>query len=202
MNWDLIPEVFFDLIARVVPGSLFLAGLLTVHLGPKEFARVLVESLPSANTASLLLVLLLAYFAAIVLKVIWEFLTWTRREVATVISPRGKKRVSQTPSDSFLKIQRRSPSGATRLLKLQAEKNMCEVLVPGVTILLVSNAWRMHSDASDFRERTAIGIVLLISGLACWWWRSILETLYLQDLETLDGLSEEKRRDASGVRTS
>ena len=202
MNWDLIPEVFFDLIARVVPGSLFLAGLLTVHLGPKEFARVLAGSLPSANTASLLLILLLAYFAAIVLKVIWEFLTWARREVTTVVLPRRKERVNQAPSDSFLRIQRGSPSGATRLLKLQAEKNMCEVLVPGLTILLVSNALRIHADASDFRERIALGIVLLIFGLACWWWRSILESLYQHDMKALDGLSEEKQRDASGVRTS
>jgi hypothetical protein len=55
MNWDLIPEAFYDFIARLVPGSLFLVGAFAVHFGPKTFAEVLASALPSANLASLLL---------------------------------------------------------------------------------------------------------------------------------------------------
>ena len=55
MNWGLIPEVFFDVIARLVPGSLFLVGALAVHFGPKRFAEGLPSALPSANLAALLL---------------------------------------------------------------------------------------------------------------------------------------------------
>src|SRR6185369_3281235 len=123
MNWDLIPEVFFDLIARVLPGSLFLIGGLAVQLGPEELVRVSGQALPSANAASLLLFVLLAYFVGILLKGIWEFL-------AARVTPRvAADRTDDRPlSDDILTIREQIPSGASRLLKLQAEKNMCEVL--------------------------------------------------------------------------
>ncbi len=192
MNWSLVPEVFFDLIARVVPGSLFLVGAFAVHLGPPRFARVLAETLPSANLAFLLLFGLLAYFVAIVLKEVWDLgLAIARRRVGD----------SHSRSDPFLSIRQRIPSEASRLLKLQAEKNMCEVLVPGLAILLLGNVWKIAAAPSgDLRERIGLAAILLVSGLACWRWRQSLERLYRCGLNILENMGEEKRTDEPGER--
>lgn len=189
MNWSLIPEIFFDLIARIVPGSLFLVGAFAVHFGPKTFVKEVASALPSANLAFVLLFGLLAYFVAIVLKEIWEFCAWIAR---------GTIRGADS-SDPFLAIRSRMPAEASRLLKLQAEKNICEVLVPGLVILFVGNFWMAAANSSgDLKERVALGSVLLISGVACWRWRKGLELFYLQGLASLQRLSEEakaKQRD-------
>jgi hypothetical protein len=187
MNWGLIPEVFFDLIARLVPGSLFLVGAFAVHLGPKTFAEALASALPSANLASLLLFGLLAYFVAIVLKEIWEFSARTVRTVRGTAGGGG-------PSAPFLGIRSRMPAEASWLLKLQAEKNICEVLVPGLGILFLGNLWLIAARPSgDLTERIALGLVLLISGVACWCWRKSLERLFIEGLAILQRLSEEPK---------
>jgi hypothetical protein len=184
MNWGLIPEVFFDLIARLVPGSLFLVGAFAVHFGPKRFAEALASALPSANLASLLLFGLLAYFAAIVLKEIWEFAPRTVRGTAG----------GGGPSAPFLGIRSRMPAEASWLLKLQAEKNICEVLVPGLGILFLGNLWLIAAGPSgDLTERIALGLVLLISGVACWRWRKSLERLFIEGLAILQRLFEEPK---------
>jgi len=191
MNWDLIPEVFYDIIARVLPGSLFLVGALAVHLGPKEFARVLAESLPTANLAFLLLFLLLAYFAAIVLKVIWDYLT--------AIAPH-KANGDRPLSDPLLSIQERNSSEASGLLKLQAEKAMCEALVPGLSIPLFANVLKIATGASgNLWDRVALSVVFVITGLACWRWRNTLERLYRGNLAILDA---DERRGEPGEGTS
>jgi hypothetical protein len=190
MDWSLIPEVFFDLIARVVPGSLFLVGAFAVHLGPTGFAGVVVEKLPDTNLAFLLLFGLLAYFVAIVLKEVWDLgPAIARRRV-------GDDRLR---SDPFLSIRKRIPAEALRLLKLQAEKNMCEVLVPGLAVLLYCDAWKIAAGPSgDLRERIALATVIIVSGFACWRWRQSLERLYRCGLMTLENLIEEKRADEPG----
>jgi hypothetical protein len=184
MNWGLIPEVFFDLIARLVPGSLFLVGAFAVHFGPKTFAEVLTSALPSANLASLLLFGLFAYFVAIVLKEIWELGARTVRGTAG----------GGGSSAPFLSIRSRMPAEASWLLKLQAEKNICEVLVPGLGILFLGNLWLIAARPSgDLTDRIALGLVLLISGVACWRWRMSLERLFVEGLAILQRLSEEPK---------
>ena len=174
MNWDLIPEVFFDLIARVFPGSILLVGMLAVRFGPAGFSQVVEERLPSANSTFLLLFGLLAYFVAIVMKEFWESL-------AAIPPRKGQDR--RPPSGQLLVIQKRIPSEASRLRKLQAEKNMCEVLVPGLAILLLGNLWMiLAGNSGDLGERVALAAVFLTSGVACWRWRRRLERLYREDL--------------------
>lgn len=182
MNWDLIPEAFFDFIARIVPGSLFLVGAFAVYFGPQTFAGMLASALPDANLASLLLIGLLAYFAAIVLKEIWEL---GARIVPTSTGVGG-------PSVPFLRIRSRMSAEVSWLLKLQAEKSICEVLVPGLGILFLGNLWLIAVRASgDPTERIALGLVLLISMVACWRWRKSLEHFYREGLVIVQRLSDE-----------
>ena len=184
MNWGLIPEVFYDLIARLVPGSLFLVSALAVHFGPKRFAELLAAALPTANLASLLLFGLLAYFVAIVLKEMWEFGARIVRGTAT----------GGGASAPFLCVRSRMPAEASWLLKLQAEKNICEVLVPGLGILLIGDLWLIAARPSgDLTERIDLGVVLLVAGVACWRWRKSLDRLFVEGLAILQRLPEEPK---------
>jgi hypothetical protein len=184
MNWDLIPEAFFDFIARLLPGSLFLVGAFAVYVGPQTFAEALASPSSSANFGSLPLFALFAYFAAIVLKEIWEF--------GARIGARKAGR--EGPSDDFLRIRSRMPAEVTWLLKLQAEKNICEVLVPGLGILFLGNLWLIAPlPWGDSTERIALGLVLLISTVAFWRWRRSLERFYCEGLDIMKRLSEEPK---------
>ena len=188
MNWDLIPEAFFDFIARLLPGSLFLVGAFAVYYGPQTFVQMLTSPLSSANLVSPLLFALFAYFAAIVLKEIWEF---GARIGSRIVSHTAG---SDGPSDDFLRIRSRMPAEVTWLLKLQAEKNICEVLVPGLGILFLGNLWLIAAPPSgDSTERIALGLVLLISTAAFWRWRKSLERFYCEGLAIVKRLSEEPK---------
>ena len=84
------------------------------------------------------------------------------------------------------------PAEASWLLKLQAEKNICEVLVPGLGILFLGNFWLIAANPSgDLTERIALELVFLVSGVACWSWRKSLEHLFVEGLAFLQRLSEE-----------
>ena len=120
-----------------------------------------------------------AYFAAIVLKEIWEF-------GARIVS-RAAERAG--PSIEFLGIRSRMPAD-----KLQAEKNICEVLVPGPGILVLGNLWLFAACPSgDSTERIALGLVLLISTVAFWRWRKSLEHFYCEGLAFVERLSKEPK---------
>lgn len=183
MTWDLIPEAFFDFIARLVPGSLFLVGAVAVYFGPQASAEIIVSTLPAANLAALLLFGLLAYFASIVLKEIWE--------VATQIIGAGG---NGAPSVPILSIRSQMPAECSWLLKLQAEKSICEVLVPGLAILFLANLWLMAAGSSaQATERIALAFVLLISAVACWRWRKSLERFYCEGMIIVERLSKRRK---------
>jgi hypothetical protein len=183
MTWDLIPEAFFDFIARLVPGSLFLVGALAVYFGPQASAEVLVSTLPAANLAALLLFGLLAYFASIVLKEIWE--------IGTQIVGAAR---DGAPSVPILSIRSQMPAECSWLLKLQAEKSICEVLVPGVVILFLANLWLIATGSSaQTTERIALAFVLLISVVACWRWRKSLERFYCEGMIIVERLSKGRK---------
>jgi hypothetical protein len=184
MAWGIVPEVFYDLIARLVPGSLFLIGAGAVLRGPAAFAASLAAGLPAANLASIMLLALLAYLAAIVLKEGWEVAARSGRLPA---ERRG-------PSADLLRVRSRMPAEGSWLLKLQAEKSICEVLVPGLAILFMGNLWLVATQGpGDAAERIALAVVLLVSGAALLRWARRLEILFGQGLEHLQRLAEESR---------
>ncbi|HEU4941078.1 MAG TPA: hypothetical protein VFT97_05625, partial [Candidatus Eisenbacteria bacterium] len=139
------------------------------------------------NAASLLLFVLLAYFVAILLKGIWEFLAARGTRKVAAGQADGREVGDDRPlSDDILTIRERIPSGASRLLKLQAEKNMCEVLLAGVPILFLGDAFGMVVGVrGGVTVRASLALVLLLSWVVCWRWRRNLESLYQHDLSVL-----------------
>ena len=187
MSWGLIPEIFFDLIARVVAGSLVLIGSGLVYFGPEAFSELLVSTVPSANLASLLLFGVVAYFVAIVLSQVWD--------VSVSVLPRKARADGANPDDIFV-VRARLPDEAARLLKLQAEKNLCEGVVSGFSILLVVGVWLLRTRAEKLviGEHIALLVGMAVTIVLCWRWRASLDSLYNEGLATLRRLVETSLR--------
>ncbi len=203
MKWEVIPEIFFDLVARVLPGSLVLLAALLLSEGPAEGGRNLVTYTSDATFASGLVFALLAYFTALILKQVWD-----------VVEPRVKKKSKGTPDGNPLYkiycdikakdqparvelpdirivlscIRHSLPDEGLRLLKIQAEKNFCEVMLAGFPALLLLGSWQL------FREpnlgQAWLLLTLLVSGLSFHSWRAGLEDIFRHDLCALWRLLE------------
>ena len=182
MSWDLIPEIFFDLIARVVPGSLVLLCTGLVYVGPERACELLVSTVPAANLASVLLFGVVAYFAAIILSQLWDAsaAVWLKKANARGVKP-----------EDLSEIRRQMPTEAARLLKLQAEKNFCEVIIPGFSILLVVEVWFLFTRPDmPLGEHVPLLIGLAVVIALCLRWRAFLESLYLEGVTTLSRLAK------------
>jgi membrane protein implicated in regulation of membrane protease activity len=195
MKWELIPEVFFDVIGRVVPGALLLLGVVLIYQGPSTSLEALTRGLPEASTESVLVFALVGYFMSVLLEQFWTF------------SKRVEEDERFRGSDPFLGIRERMPVEGARLLKLQAEKNLCEVLIPGLVILAVANAWTIVSELGPGtrNERALLLGLMVVAATAFWRWRASLQKRYDNDLrglhETLETSSSHDPVPATGPDT-
>jgi hypothetical protein len=104
-------------------------------------------------------------------------------------------------------IRRVLPVEGYRLLKIQAEKGLCEALIPGLLLLLILDGWLLL--ATSWRPKG--GLLLMASWLDRGWlllglfvalgallaWRRALEAVYLNSLCVLWHLLETTPGDAS-----
>jgi len=171
--------MYFDLIARIVPGSLLLLFAAMVQLGPRGWFDLAISKVPAANLMSVLLFGIAAYFVSIVLSQIWYILSAPSRR-------RGYGN-ADSPALDF-EIHKHMLSESLRLGKLQAEKNLCEVMIPGLAMLATANVWMMATRPDGIAERgfLLVGMVLAIG--ACWGWRRSLEGVYRESRRALKSL--------------
>jgi hypothetical protein len=193
MNWGLIPEIFYDVIGRVMPGSLLIVIGVIVVVGPTTAFKSIPSKLPEISVSILLFIALASYFVAVVVKEMWDF----------VKAPNPKKR-NQTDWDDpkLYTIRRLQPQEAARLLKIQAEKNFCQVLIPGLGILLLVDLVLLwHEPATSFKERIWVFFGMLIPLIACWSWLGSLEILYESNLNKIYFLlpAEVKRQNSTKI---
>lgn len=197
MNWSLIPEIFFDVIGRLIPGSLLILTAAMVHLGPNRAVRVLLAKSSKVNTWSALLLFLVSYLVAVVVKQMWELpetLIEERKKKRSISGPRAQgikinQGIEEASTDAeriLYHIRKCLPAEASRLLKIQAEKNLCEVLIAGLSILWPINLWLWWSDSPPhFDERLCLLAGMTLSILSCWRWRRSLEKVYGNSLSAL-----------------
>lgn len=212
MNWQVIPEIFFDLIARVVPGSFLLLMALLVSQGPEKGVRELVRYTSSSSAGAVLAFALVAYFTAVVLKQAWCFFesrvkrknsegnTGQDQVYKTYCAVRAKDQLARAeylPDSRIILscILRSLPEEGLRLLKIQAEKNLCEVILPGLVVLLVLNSWLLFSVPSESFGRVWLLFMIVVSGLSFFMWRADLEGLFQRDFCALWRLLEVAGKD-------
>lgn len=164
---DWIPQAFFDLVGRVVPGAALLAvGIVIVH-GNSVSGLVAVTTTTIPYTLFLLLAVLSAYIVATLLGAagyaIWRE-EW-KIDVSKIELKVPNGNAGSAPGFVYDAIQRNDSRAGARLAKLSAERHMSRVLILGFPILLVLNvAVNLGSWGTGNFWVTAIALLL---GTAC-----------------------------------
>jgi len=175
MDLDLgvIPEVFYDLIGRIMPGILILFCVSLVVVGPIEVSRFVLWNTLDLNIWMALIGIVISYFIAIVLTNIWDFF------YEKIISRKKYNDKKDGDSVDFNIILKQDPGLASRLIKLSAEQNMCKAMIVGLTILSIINLWIWFSGSSiEFDDRFWLIIGFLISILSFLEWLHQLKNRY------------------------
>lgn len=138
----LIPQVFYDLIGRVFPGSAVLAAGLLIGTDSARIHTIAAQLLDGSGPAlSILLVfwLMAAYLVGLLLGAIGFLLFEDGLK-----NPEFRRIKRQAPADSIEEsdlpyiydfILEKDPSAGLRLAKLRAESHLCRVLVVGCAAL-------------------------------------------------------------------
>jgi hypothetical protein len=77
MNWGVIPAIFFDLIGRIVPGSLLMVLAVLIARGYREGIEDILKQASQVSTAaSFFTLIIVAYFVDILIKQLWINQLW------------------------------------------------------------------------------------------------------------------------------
>jgi hypothetical protein len=195
MNLDLVPQIFYDLIARVIPGFvLVVAWYLTVQ-GPDKGVRQMTALLSNQNIAnfwSLTVLVVLSYILGFILRELWSltFKRMRRKRTARKLRRYRQMAIAQynkagacfgKPELGFEAkdlpathtmlddVRRRSPSEGHRLLKLRAEAHLCEALFAGSVLLPLLNILFWYRDSRLLMwDRAALELLVVVALIALW----------------------------------
>ena len=212
MKWDLIPEIFYDFIARIVPGSVLILTTAMVCLGPRKVIRFLVSDSTEIDAKLILLFLLLTYSVAVVIAPVWTALsdlTKKRRPkkeekannvegalVPTSPETGHDRETKSLPSSerTLFQVRKELPQEASRLIKMQAERGLCEVLIVGFTILWPVNLVLCFCSPYHRIERLLLLAAMSISILSCFRWRNSLQRELTENLDVLQDILKDQKK--------
>lgn len=170
-----IPQLFYDLIGRVIPGTTLFIIAFYVIQGHKDFLQTLE---PGANLSFSIVVAVLfaSYLTGALLGGVWFFITkklLKNEELEKELKDISKD-IFQTSDKAKIKhlnfiglvydhILLWNPSAGSRIAKLSAEQHMCGVFILGTFILAIVNVGINFSAAKGV---IWMSIYLLIGTLA------------------------------------
>lgn len=187
MPWSVIPQIFYDLIARVIPGAtVLLLGYLTLFGPTRAIKSFFIESSQENifNFGTFIPIFILAYILGFILRELWVIAfkkiqkKWPSQlkedQIESAIDYHNKIRVihgkkplnvkkGDLPPIHIMHDQIRlfSDSEGYRLLKLRAEQRLCHTLVIGVLLLAMINVGCWITEAKLFiLERVLLAIIL------------------------------------------
>lgn len=190
MQWNWIPQVFYDLVARVVPGAVVLTLGAAVAAGPEE----LVAAFASGRLGTALggfagasLALMFSYVTGSVVGQLWTLTgeklvaNWENQaatagreacllehNLAEIACGRPPISITgdQMPRVFVMQDHLRdgSEGEALRLLKLRAEERLCHVLVVGFALLSILNLTLVEMT----RSRWTLEGALILGIVACY----------------------------------
>ena len=195
MPLSVVPQVFYDLIARVVPGAVVAIMWYLTILGPKKAINTLITILSKQNLISLwsfALLIMLAYVLGFILNGLWDL---TFRKIKRKTSEERKSRHLRSNIAQYDRIRKcfgrpglefghedlpsihtmhdhlrlRSDSEAYRLVKLRAERTLCEALFTGIFLLPIVNILFWYNDGNLLMlDRIALELVVIVAILTFW----------------------------------
>ena len=190
--WSFVPQLFYDFLARIVPGVILMATAVLVVLGPASGVRRLVYPSASANfyaLGPLALLLVGAYLLGLLSgELCRKYFRWRFKARYDAIDDKCKERalaehnaaltglgkpalsigVSQLPNVAVMRdhIREVNPANAARLLKVRAEKRLCEVLALGFLGLALLNLVYLPF-ARPVGARLVLELLLLVGWYSC-----------------------------------
>lgn len=164
-----IPQVFYDLIGRIIPGSILLTlSYVILHEHSIDQTKQgFIDSVIFTQPQCLLLfeVILFSYFISTLLGGIWMFLSrkeWKELDLKS-IEAKAKTPDQTYPHVSFLydAIQYKLPSVGSRLAKLSAERHSARVLTIGLSSLSVAYILSHYSSWKTLQFYLIFGALIL-----------------------------------------
>jgi hypothetical protein len=189
--WNLIPQAFYDLLARILPGAILIIASACVFLSPgvvSTFVFASPESMRLFTFGPMLLWGLLSYTTGFLITELWEL------TIGRILERTGRKNedewrkesleehnrlrradgreplsidVTQFPRVSVMRDHLRhvTASEAARLLKVRAERRLCQVLIIGLGGLAIVNI--CYLIAAPTIERAVMECAMALAVIAC-----------------------------------
>jgi hypothetical protein len=155
-----VPQLFYDIIARLVPGAVIIGALALAVAGPEKsqgFVQAWLNK-PSSDYPSLIVVVgvgfVLSYALGIIFLGLCSPIEWLAFKLVKV------------EKDFVLKydfVKQHDPPAGSRITKLKAEMHMTELLVLGFTFSLLINLFKM-GDPGESRGLLALILLVAIFG--------------------------------------
>jgi len=178
---DLVPQISYDIIARIIPGVTILFAWYISLKGP-TIAIHQITSMTSGTTsfsfALFIIILMLAYTVSIILfglihmaRNIYKYIfhrkknKWKESSLDPIeYIENGNKTDKPSEALMFDTIREESKEAGSRLVKLRAEGHSAQILIAGIIIALITNVYFLFIDFKSDRLILSIIYVLLIFG--------------------------------------
>lgn len=173
---DLVPQILYDLIARVIPGVSILLAVYISSKGPTIALNHIVSLIYgkiNLTFSMLVILLIISYTISIILFglihlikniYLFIFLRKNNKRRVSILDPIEdieEEFKFNKPSEPFMydTIRVKSNEAGVRLVKLRAEGHSAQILIAGIIISLIINTWFL---IHDFKfERLILSIIYL-----------------------------------------
>jgi hypothetical protein len=158
-----IPQLFYDIIARIVPGTVIIGLLALVTAGAEQSVRIVADWLnkPGERYPSMIVMVLFGFALSYTLAIIFLGLCHAMSKLVP-------KRLKRSPTDcefpmKYDFIKSRDPAAGSRITKLTAERHMAGILTFGLSLSLLINLLMWWSNR-DSRLILTLVLILAIVG--------------------------------------
>jgi MFS family permease len=146
---EVVPQIGYDIIGRIIPGVIVIFGLIIAILGPTQALAVIdawvIHPDPPLSGWAVVLVIIAGYALAVILAGIWYILKPLFRS--------GKKKNQDADKEyrpdpenppfslQYNAIREKSPKAGARIVKLSAETTLGRVLAVGWSFCAIINVY-------------------------------------------------------------
>jgi hypothetical protein len=163
-----IPQLFYDIIARIVPGAVIIGALALAAAGPEksgDFVELWLNK-PSNSYPSIAVIIIFGFVLSYALAIVLLGLCY----LILPLTQRSQMMKSAESNNDFSTkydfIKRNDPVAGSRITKLMAEIHMAGILIFGLSLSLVINFWKMFTAFTSSRVLFMIVLFLAIAGSA------------------------------------
>jgi len=157
----LVPNVFYDLIARLVPGFVVIASSYVAFVGPSKAMDALKVLLKPGGVSgsSLVVVALLLGVASYLLAMLLSGVShWVKLKERLS----GPDKASPTRAEMYDTVRYSAPHLGASLAKVRAECRGCEKLIVGWALLVVATPFFLIWEYAVVRIMSTEGILVLL----------------------------------------